>query len=260
MKILFFDIDGTLVSFKTHRIPESAIQALRAAKAKGHKIIIATGRPVAIITNLRDIEDIIDGYATVNGACNIVDGKVINVNPIAVEDWQEIVKFALEEGAALYAAGMSTIAIFQPTEDLRKFYLDITGVDAVKEYPDISLYDPAEPMLQVTVFIDKEQESRLMKRIPTITGTRWHPTFTDIISSKADKGRALRLICAHFGVDPSDSIAFGDGGNDVSMLKAAGYGVAMGNAFPEAKAAADLVTDDIDSDGLRNAFVKLGLI
>ena len=51
-KALFFDIDGTLVSFETHRIPTSTIEALEAAHAKGHKIFIATGRPKAIINNL----------------------------------------------------------------------------------------------------------------------------------------------------------------------------------------------------------------
>ena len=64
---LFFDIDGTLVSFKTHQIPPSTIFALTQAKANGHKVLIATGRPPLIITNLRAIEHLIDGYVTING-------------------------------------------------------------------------------------------------------------------------------------------------------------------------------------------------
>ena len=63
-KALFFDIDGTLVSFETHRIPPSTIEALEAAHAKGLKIFIATGRPKAIINNLSELQDrnLIDGY------------------------------------------------------------------------------------------------------------------------------------------------------------------------------------------------------
>ena len=65
---LFFDIDGTLVSFKSHEIPASTVIALTQAKANGSRVYIATGRPPLIITNLKAIEHLIDGYVTTNGA------------------------------------------------------------------------------------------------------------------------------------------------------------------------------------------------
>ena len=68
IKALFLDIDGTLVSFKTHSISTSTVAALEAAKAAGVKIFIATGRPVAIINNLDAIKHVIDGYVAANGA------------------------------------------------------------------------------------------------------------------------------------------------------------------------------------------------
>jgi hydroxymethylpyrimidine pyrophosphatase-like HAD family hydrolase len=61
---LFFDIDGTLVSFNTHQIPYSTVRALTDAKANGAQVYIATGRPLMIITNLGAIEHLIDGYIT----------------------------------------------------------------------------------------------------------------------------------------------------------------------------------------------------
>ena len=66
IKALFFDIDGTLVSFKTHQIPVSTIEALEAAKAKGIQIFISTGRPRVIINNLAALQErkLIDGYIT----------------------------------------------------------------------------------------------------------------------------------------------------------------------------------------------------
>lgn len=68
IKALFFDIDGTLVSFQTHQIPVSAVRAIEQAKERGIQVYISTGRPFALINNLGDIRHLIDGYITVNGA------------------------------------------------------------------------------------------------------------------------------------------------------------------------------------------------
>lgn len=64
IKALFFDIDGTLVSFRTHRIPKSTVQALTCAKDKGVEIYISTGRPYPLINNIHEIGHLIDGYIT----------------------------------------------------------------------------------------------------------------------------------------------------------------------------------------------------
>lgn len=81
IKALFFDIDGTLVSFDTHAIPETTIEAIAAAKAKGIRIFIATGRPAVIINNLSALQDreLIDGYITMNGGYCFVGKEVIYI-------------------------------------------------------------------------------------------------------------------------------------------------------------------------------------
>ena len=68
IKALFFDIDGTLVSFNTHKIPDSTIQAIEQAKEKGIQVYISTGQPFSLINNIDEISHLIDGYITVNGA------------------------------------------------------------------------------------------------------------------------------------------------------------------------------------------------
>ena len=83
---LFFDIDGTLVSFITHEIPDSTIQALTQAKKNGSRVYIATGRPPVIITNLGSIAHLIDGYITTNGALCYVGDEFVGCQPIP---WQE---------------------------------------------------------------------------------------------------------------------------------------------------------------------------
>ena len=82
---LFFDIDGTLVSFKTHEIPDSTIQALTQAKENGSRVYIATGRPPIIITNLGAIAHLIDGYITTNGAFCFVGDEEVYVSALDEE-------------------------------------------------------------------------------------------------------------------------------------------------------------------------------
>ena len=81
IKALFFDIDGTLVSFRTHSVPDSTVKALAEAKNKGIKIFISTGRPRPLINNLEPIEDLIDGYITVNGAICTVGSETVSRSP-----------------------------------------------------------------------------------------------------------------------------------------------------------------------------------
>lgn len=83
IRSLFFDIDGTLCSLKTHEIPLSTVKALEQARTKGVKVFISTGRPIQIITNLKAIEHLIDGYITTNGAYCFVNGEVVRSTPSA---------------------------------------------------------------------------------------------------------------------------------------------------------------------------------
>ena len=73
------------------------------------------------------------------------------------------------------------------------------------------------------------------------------------------KGNAIRLLTKHANIDLKDTIAFGDGNNDVSMLKLVHCGIAMGNGTEEAKQAADFVTDSIFDDGIYKALIRLNL-
>jgi hydroxymethylpyrimidine pyrophosphatase-like HAD family hydrolase len=75
----------------------------------------------------------------------------------------------------------------------------------------------------------------------------------EINSGDAHKGAALLELCRHLNIDPAQAMAFGDGLNDVTMIKTAGIGVAMGNADPRVKDVADFVTDTNDNDGVAKA-------
>jgi Cof subfamily protein (haloacid dehalogenase superfamily) len=115
-------------------------------------------------------------------------------------------------------------------------------------------------ILQLTPFFTEEYEQELMARIPACTSGRWHPVFTDITAKGADKGEGILALAAHLGLDPRHTMAFGDGGNDASMIKAAGIGVAMGNALESLKQEADYVTSSVDDDGILHALRHFQLL
>ena len=256
---LFFDIDGTLVSFKTHEIPPSTIFALTQAKANGHRVFIATGRPPLIITNLGAIQHLIDGYVTTNGALCFVDGKVVRCRDIIPEEAQLVVNDAREKNYGVIVIGEKDVAVLDPQGDVdRVFRLEL----AVKNLNQAKPVDEVlrQRILQLTPFFDEDYERELMARIPGCTSGRWHPAFTDVTARGADKGEGLLAIAAHMGFDPQYTMAFGDGGNDASLVKTAGIGVAMGNAIDSLKQAADHVTTTVDEDGILNALRHYRLV
>lgn len=256
---LFFDIDGTLVSFKTHQIPASTIFALTQAKANGHKVFISTGRPPLIITNLSAIEHLIDGYITINGALCIVDNQVVSCKDIPKADVQTLVDDALQNAYGLIVVGEKDVAVLDPKGEVDRIFrreIAVENLNLAKPL-DIVL---EQRILQLTAFFSEDYERDVMQRLPGCTSGRWHPAFTDITAKGADKGEGIRTLTTLLGIDRKHTMAFGDGGNDISMIKTAGVGVAMGNALESLKQVADYITTSVDDDGVLNALRYFKLI
>ena len=115
-------------------------------------------------------------------------------------------------------------------------------------------------IFQMSAFFPIEREAEIMKRFPGCTTTRWYPTFTDINAIGVDKSVGLSKIGDYFGFGIDEMMSFGDGGNDISMIKYAGTGVAMGNAGEEVKLAADYITTSVDDDGIGDALRHFGVL
>ena len=90
--------------------------------------------------------------------------------------------------------------------------------------------------------------------------SRWHFSFADVNPKCSGKNVGIDKIIEYYSIDLSETIAFGDGGNDISMIKHAAIGVAMGNANDDVKEVADYVTDSVDEDGIYNALKHFNLI
>ena len=261
IKALFLDIDGTLVSFNTHRVPPSTIAALEQAKARGVRIFIATGRTTLLINNLCELQErnLIDGYVTLNGSYCIIGKQVVYKGAIPTGDVRAMLDFCTgrQRPCIVVAEHNLCVCNHQPIVDklfhdfLKVDYLPRRTVDEALQMGDI---------FQLTPFIDEEQEREIMSRLPGCESGRWYPAFTDVTARGNNKQKGIDEIIRPLGIRVDETMAFGDGGNDIPMLRHAGIGVAMGNAADEVKAAAKYVTTSVDEDGISKALQHFGIL
>jgi len=250
IKAIFFDIDGTLVSFRSHQIPSSTLQAIHAVRQQGVKVFIATGRPLPFVDNLGTLE--YDGIMTVNGAsCQTADGTVIRHQPIRHEDLKRLVDYYHERPFPLAFAANDDIFITMTSpetlEVLKILNLKCPPIAPIERCLDMDV-------MQIIAFFKDCDDPRIMSEVLSgCSEQRWHPFFADIICQGNNKAIGIDAIINHYGISIEETMAFGDGGNDMTMLRHVGCGVAMGNARDEVKAAADYVTDDVDEGGVERA-------
>lgn len=260
VKAVFFDIDGTLVSFRTHCVPDSTLEAVRAVRRKGIKVYIATGRPPAFIDNLGRLE--YDGMITTTGAhCVTRDGTVLCHRPVPEADVERIVahhRACPEEAFPMFFVCDDGIFVTRLTDEVNRVaeLLNIP-MPPMRPVEEVRGHD----VMQIISFFPPADEARYMASLmPGCVSMRWHPAFTDVIAAGVSKSAGIDAVLAYEGIALADTMAFGDGGNDIGMLQHVACGVAMGNAAADVKAVADYVTASVDEDGVARAFRHFGLL
>lgn len=256
IKAIFFDIDGTLVSFKTHEISRTTLDALYALKEKGIRLFIASGRHLLIMDNLSGFP--FDGYVCMNGALVFDQGEMIYSRPLDRDDTDAVI--------GLVEENRIPCVIFAEKEIVINLHNELT--DRVFEMIHLPKPEPVpfsgylgKPVCQFTIFLNGENEEKMLRPILRHSVTaRWHPEFTDIDPENISKAEGIARIIERYGISREEVMAFGDGGNDIEMLRYAGTGVAMGNAAPDVRASADYVTASVDDDGIVHAFRHFGLL
>ncbi len=260
-KIVFFDIDGTLVSFTTHRIPQSTIEAIKELKAHGIKVVIATGRPKVFITNLTELEELglIDGFVTMNGSYCYVGDKVIFSNPIPHNEAVAIGEFCEKHKYTCVFIGENQDLVRNVNNDFVELFYDMLKV---KEIPVSQTFEEAIsfPLYQITAFFSSAVENEIIDSLPNCEFGRWMDGFADIGAKGNTKQLGIDKMIEHFGFDLSETMAFGDGGNDITMLRHASIGVAMGGSAEEVTSAANYTTTSVDDNGIANALRHFGVI
>lgn len=257
IRALFLDVDGTLVSFRTHDVPLSAREALRRAHDRGVRLFIATGRAANDLNPLEGIP--YDGVVALNGAdCRMRDGRVVARHPIPREAFERALELTDELDFPLALELDEGVFVNRVTPDVVRL-AEMVAHPVPVETDLRALFDRGD-CCQMCFFLDPELERRAMASLPTLAASRWCPLFADINVRGVDKATGMAGFAAHFGFAPDETMAFGDGGNDAAMLRAAGMGVAMGDACEEALRAADFVAPSVDDNAIARTLERFGVI
>ncbi|MCI9343010.1 MAG: HAD family hydrolase [Lachnospiraceae bacterium] len=275
-KIIFLDVDGTLVDYEG-RIPKSAIQAIRAARKVGHRVYICTGRSKAeVYQELWDIG--LDGMIGGNGSYVEDGGHVVLHQLITKEQCVRIVDYLHEKGLEFYLESNNGLFASERFEDAsqtaireysrRKGKENPQQITVADVFPDMvyggELY--RDDLNKVSYLLRSYQDFLDTKEMfPDLENGTWggageKALFGDLGVKGITKGNAVESLLTYLGAEKKDTIAFGDAKIDIPMFECCEIGVAMGSGGREAKEAADFVTDDVEKDGLLKAFEKLELI
>lgn len=277
-KIVFLDVDGTLIDYET-KLPDSARKAVDMARANGHKVYICTGcsKDEILQRNLCELDGMILG----NGTYVEDHDQVIMHHAMPLEEVKRVVKwcrdrdlaFYLETNSGVYCNermkvdGPATMIKYgqgkgadlsKATSQAQSFLDTFTVIHGDEFYrEDVNKID----------FIIRDYQDHLdaIKAFPHLAHNTWGgkgelALFSDLGPTGISKKYAIEVLLEYLKADKKDTISFGDAKVDLSMFECCGYNVAMKNGGKEIKEAANYITDDVNEDGLYNAFKYLKLI
>ncbi|MFM0789648.1 HAD family hydrolase [Streptococcus suis] len=277
-KIIFLDVDGTLVDYH-NRIPESAIRAIRQARENGHLVYVCTGRSRAEMQpELWEIG--LDGMIGGNGSYVEHQGQVIMHQLLSEEDSRAIVDWLHERGLEFYLESNNGLFASENFRERARETMKIYAMNKGKTAEEVANQEVDDLMygmifdgqlyrddLNKVSFVLNSYQDHLDSKaaFPNLVANTWggrgeSALFGDLGVKDIDKAHAIDVLLEHLGAKKEDTIAFGDAKIDIPMLDYCAIGVAMGNGGAEILAMADMITDDVEHDGLYNAFEKLGLL
>lgn len=257
IKAVFFDIDGTLLSHKTNSVPASAVRALEGLREKGILTFIATGRHLPELKKLHALDGLhFDGAVSLNGQYCCNDEGLIYHCPIDSRDIATLLDYLRENPYPCILVEEDQMYINFHNARVEKVQAMIHS--EMPPIGDLSRgYD--HPIYQIILYMN-DQERTFLPPMPGIKFTSWNMGGADGIPANGGKSTGIANVLQHYGIEKSETMAFGDGENDVDMFSAVGTAIAMGNACRSAKEAAHYITDKVDEDGIWNALKHFGVL
>lgn len=260
-KTIFFDIDGTLLTTHNGRrfsIPPSALTALNVLKQNGHRIAVCSGRPEAFIHKF--FPGMFDTYVALNGAHVVFDGQTVLVREFPPERVAALTEHFDSFGCTYTFIGREH-AWGRNLSD--RYPVRLNEAYGIPDYV-VTKWTPEDVHAGMMDFLfhDDEEYRRCQSAFDETMVLNYHPgNFAADLSFKGeDKAGGIRALLEYSGIDRADTIAFGDGYNDITMMREVGFGVAMGNAVDEVRQAAHYVTGTVFEDGIYHALEHLKLI
>ena len=262
-RAIALDLDGTLTNHDKEVTPITR-QALMKAQKDGAHIILASGRPTYGIAPIADHLEI-----------NKYDGYVLSYNGGKIVKWQTkeeiysnhlpndvipiLYNYAKKKGHALLGYSGKEIITEMPDD---KYVKEESRINKMQIRKINNLMESLEPNpTKLLMTGDPSLMIKAEEELSELVGNRMDvfrsaPFFIELVPRGIDKAQSLNRLLGLIGLTPNDMIAFGDGYNDLSMLKLAGIGVAMANAVPEVRAEADFITKSNEEDGVAFAIQK----
>lgn len=255
IKIIFFDIDGTLIDVNKKAISDKTVETLLRLKERGVKICIATGRAPGSVPKFDGVD--FDAFLTFNGSYCFNSSDVILSTPIPKADVEKMIENATRINRPVSIAGKDRVVANGTDKDLSDYF----GF-AKQETPVSDDFDEVlkGEIYQMMMGGRKDEYDDILKDVENARITAWWDRAVDIIPANGGKGKGIEAILEYYGIDRSESMAFGDGGNDIGMLQTVGTGVAMGNALDNVKAIADEICGTSADDGIYHYCLENGLI
>lgn len=253
-KLVLFDIDGTLYD-DNKEMPISAKETLIKLQEAGHTIAIATGRSPLFLKDVLK-ETGITHYVALNGQLVIKDNEIIDKTPLNKEQLQQLEQQAKELGHPMVFFFEDDYVSNVEHSDQIKSALDTMFIEHPKMLENASSKD----VYQSLIFHTKEDDALYDGLYDNLKFYRWHEVSRDVVPVTGSKAEGIKTLTEQLGFKQSETIAVGDGNNDFEMMQWAGVSIAMGNAVESLKEHADIVTTHVSDDGIKNAFIKLGMI
>ncbi len=271
MKLIFLDIDGTLTEPGSNVPPESALEAIRAARAAGNPVFLCSGRNRGMLSPL--LRYGFDGYIASAGGYVVCKDKVLYDKPMTGERYALASHIMRENGvlATIEARDDSycdagIIELLGRTSGgnselmrWRKALEEELGIRPMEQYHGEEIY-------KIIFYCEREEQLAPMREA---LGSEFSFVVQDsfgfgcingeLINRAFDKGRGVRLVAEELGVPIADTVGFGDSMNDLEMIETVGTSVCMANGSETLKDRADLVCPAVTEDGLAKAFRQLGL-
>ncbi len=262
-KMLVLDIDGTLLNTEKEVTPKTK-EALLKIQEQGHVLVLASGRPTpGMIAYAKEVElEKFGGYVmSFNGAkiTNWQTKEVIYQNCVPDEYFPAIYQFAVDNDCGVVTYSDDTAISGRRIDDYLAYEARLNGLPLVEvdNFVEYSAHKPNKCLMTEVPERCAELETLLAAQLGDVLSIyRSEPFFLEIMPQNVDKGASLDRLVQHLGMTQADTICCGDGYNDITMIRYGGVGVAMENAQPAVREAADFITGNNNEDGLLTVIEK----